>query len=87
MSSLTPCFYSLQVKGTGAAASSWTAVLQGSNDGANWTTIISHAATDGSTQFPADATPRPYRYLRINCSALSLGSATDIVVTAVGVPA
>lgn len=87
VSSILPCFYSLQVKGTGAAAGSWTVTLQGSNDGTNWTDIISHTTTDGSTAFSADAIPRPYRHLRINCSALSLSGATNVVAYAVGTPA
>jgi hypothetical protein len=73
--------YSIQVKGVGAAPTSWTAVLQGSLDSTNWSTLITHSATDGSTQFTAD---KPCTFVRLNLSALSLGSATavDIYIAA-----
>jgi hypothetical protein len=76
--------YALQVKGTGAAPTSWSVTLEGSLDNANWTTIITHSATDGSTQF--DTNGKPVLFVRVNVGSLSLGSATNIVIKAVAVP-
>lgn len=69
--------YAIQVKGVGAAPTSWTAVLEGSLDSANWTTLISHTTPDGSTQWAVD---KPVTAVRLNLSALSLGSATAVDV-------
>lgn len=75
--------YSLSVNETGGAATSWTVVLEGSLDGTNWTTLITHARTDGVgvMKWPADAIRRPVRYLRARCSAVVLGAATKISAT------
>jgi hypothetical protein len=67
--------YSIQAKGVGAAPTSWTAVLEGSLDSTNWTALITHNASDGSTSFAVD---KPCNFVRLNLSALSLGSATAI---------
>jgi hypothetical protein len=80
-------WFGIQVKGTGAAATSWTANLQASLDGTNYSTILTHANTtdtDGSIAWIS--TPAPALYFRSNVSAVSLGSATNIVVTIVGMP-
>lgn len=76
---------SLQVKGTGAAATAWTVALEGSNNGNNWTTILSHSTTDtdGAVKFAGDNIPRPVTWLRLNVTALTLGTATNIVADAV----
>lgn len=77
--------YAVQVKGTGGAPTSWIVLLEGSLDNANWTTIITHNATDGSTS--TDSTGKPFLFVRTNVTALTLGgSATDIKITAVAVP-
>lgn len=77
---MPPAHFAIQVKGTGAAPTSWSVNLEGSLDGTNWTTLITHSATDGSTQWSAAATPRPVTHFRSNCTALTLGTATNIVV-------
>ena len=69
--------YAIQAKGVGAAPTSWTAILEGSLDSTNWTTLISHTTPDGSTQFAVD---KPATSVRLNLSTLSLGSATAINV-------
>lgn len=82
--------FSMQVKGTGAAASSWTANLQLSLDGTNFTTYGTHSSADT----PADAdgamvvisSPAPALYFRSNVSALTLGGASALVVTILGKP-
>jgi hypothetical protein len=73
--------YGVQLKGVGAAATSWTLTVEGSNDNANWTILSTHNATDGSTVFAVD---KPCLYVRSNLSAVSLAPATavDIYLTA-----
>lgn len=80
--------FGLQIKGTGAAASSYTVVLEGSLDGTNFSTILTHTNTspgDGLVQH-SGAVAMPVLYFRARCSALVLGSATNIVATIVGAP-
>lgn len=78
-------FASIQVKGTGGAATGWTVVLQGSLDGTNWTNIRTHGTADGDgvVLFAGDNIPRPVAFVRLNVTALTLGTATNIVCTAV----
>jgi hypothetical protein len=71
--------HTLQVKGVGAAPTSWSVTLEGSLDDANWTVLATHAATDGSIVSVVD---KPVLHLRVNVGALSLGSATAITVIA-----
>lgn len=73
--------YAIQAKGVGGTLTSWTAILEGSLDSANWTTLISHTTPDGATQFLVD---KPCTFVRLNLSTLSLGtaSAIDIYVSA-----
>jgi hypothetical protein len=80
--------FGLQVKGTGAAATSWTVVLEGSLDGTTFTTILTHTSSgsanaDGATAW-SNAVKTPCIYFRSRCSAVTLGSATNIVATIVG---
>lgn len=78
--------YSLSVAEVGGVATSWTVVLEGSNDGTNFATLISHSRTDGNgvPKFPADAISRPVLFLRTRCTAVVLGTATSIKATFVG---
>jgi hypothetical protein len=69
--------FTLQVKGVAVAATSWTVLLEGSLDGVNFTTLATHNATDGSTIFAVD---KVCSWVRPNCTALTLGSATSINV-------
>ena len=75
--------FSVCVKGTGAGATSWTVLVEGSNDGINWTTIISHTDSDGDGKTKV-AVDFPVNFFRSHCSAVSLGSATAIVAQIVG---
>lgn len=80
--------FGLQVKGTGVAAASWTVVLEGSLDGTNYTTVLTHQSgtnSDGAVAW-SSAVLTPCLYFRSRCTALSLGSATNIVATILGVP-
>jgi hypothetical protein len=68
--------YGLQVKGQGGTVTSFTVNLEGSLDGANWTTLGS-ASSDGAV---VSVTGKPVQFVRPNVSALSLGTATSINV-------
>lgn len=75
--------HTLQVKGTGAAPTAWSVTLEGSLDGTNWTTLMTHTAADGSSQF---ADSLPVTYVRVNVVSLTLGGATDITVSFLSIP-
>lgn len=82
--------FGVQVKGTGAAAGAWAVVLEVSLDGVNYTVLITH----GSAESPADAdgavkwftSPVVGLYFRSRVVSLSLGSASNIVVTIAAKP-
>ena len=78
--------FGLQVKGTGATATSWTVVLEGSMDGTNYSTILTHTNTADSDGAAVWTGPNfaPVLHFRARCSAVVLGSATNIVATVVG---
>ena len=80
--------FALQVKCTGAAATSWDIRLEGSLDGVNFTQLIQHQQTDtdGTTKFQAAGIFTPVLYWRVRCNAISFGSATNIVAMAMAVP-
>jgi len=79
-----PRTFSVQVKGTGAAPTAWTVDVEGSLDNANWTVLGTHgtADVDGKTKFIA--TDKPVIYVRYNVTALTLGGATAIEITLLG---
>jgi hypothetical protein len=80
--------FALQVTGTGATPTSWTVVLEGSLDGTTFTTLITHVNGtngNGATAW-GDAVDTPVLYFRSRVSALSLGSATNIIALVLGVP-
>jgi hypothetical protein len=93
---LTVCSaHGLEVKGVGATPSAWAVVLQGSISGKNWTTILSHsssnspAQSDGQLVWNNNATnegnwPNICKYVRIDVTALTLGSASALAIYAVG---
>lgn len=79
-------FFTIQVKGRAAGATSWTVNLEGSNNGTNWSTIVSHGTvdTDGVIK-NSGATPWPAAFLRLHVSSVTMGSAgyLDIYVNGV----
>jgi hypothetical protein len=78
-------WYGVQVKGTGASATSWTVNLQVSLDGTNFVTVITHAnTTDSDGDILWLSTPAPALHFRSVVSAVVLGSATSLVVTIIG---
>jgi hypothetical protein len=74
--------FSVQVKGTGASATAWSVVLEYSLDGVNWTTALTHNATDGSV-LSSGATLFVATWYRTRLASITLAPATDIVVTSV----
>jgi hypothetical protein len=78
--------FSLQVVGTGAAASAWIVALEISLDNANWTEILRHVTADGDgVVLSAGPAPFPALFLRSRCVSVTLGGATNIVATILGV--
>lgn len=80
--------FSLQVQGTGAAASAWNVVVEGSLNNSKFTTILEHSnagefrnAADGETVWFNGG---PFFYFRSRCVSITLGSATNVVATIVG---
>jgi hypothetical protein len=78
--------FSIEVKGTGASATSWQVVLEGSLDNVNFTTILNHVNTfvgDGQVLYSGAALGASL-YFRSRCVSVVLGGATNIVVTILG---
>jgi hypothetical protein len=76
--------FSMQLKGTGAAASAWNVVVEVSLDGTTFTTILTHANTthaDGATITMLMVSP--VLYFRARCVSVTLGGATNVVATVV----
>lgn len=78
--------FAVQVKGTGAGAGAWDVRLEGSLDGTNFTQIIQHTNvdTDGAVKWQVAGISSPILYFRSRCAGLTLGGATNIVVTILG---
>lgn len=81
--------FALQVKGTGAAATAWNVVLEGSLNNSQFTTLLEHSnagefrnAADGETVYFDTAVP--WLYFRSRLVSITLGSATNVVATIVG---
>lgn len=85
--------FALQVKGTGAAATAWEVVIEGSLNNAQFTTIITHTsvadsegefrnAADGETLFVD--TGAPWLYFRSRLVSITLSPATNVIATIVG---
>jgi hypothetical protein len=55
--------YAVQLKRNGGALTSWTLLLEGSLDGTNVTTLITHNSGHGSTQWTVD---KPSLFYRVN---------------------
>lgn len=85
VSTTTAKYFSIQVAGTGASPTSWSVVLEGSIDGMNYTTILTHnTSTLNNIILFSGATASPSLYFRSRCTAIVLSPATSIVVTLVG---
>lgn len=79
--------YSVSVCGEGGSLSSWSVAIQGSLDGVHFTTFMTH--DNGTTECNTISTTSsfyPYTYIRAVCNSLDLGTATDALVSMVGLP-
>lgn len=77
--------FSIEVKGTGAAATSWDIRLEVSLDGINFTQVLQHTHIigDGITTGTVSILI-PALYFRSRCVALVLNGASDVVTTILG---
>lgn len=88
ISALTSPFssFAVQVKGTGGVASVWDIRLEGSLDGTNFSQIVQHTNTtgDGAVVWTGSS-KMPAFYFRSRCASITLGLATNVIVTILGV--
>ena len=85
VSSLPLSVFAVQVKGTGAAASAWNVRLEGSLNNTEFSTILTHTEVTGDgVVLYSGSTLSPSLYVRSRVASITLGSATDIVVTILG---
>lgn len=73
--------FALQIVEVGGTLTAWDVRLEGSLDGVSWSTIRTHVTGDGAgaTVFTGANRYSP-RYVRVNVSGLTLGTATSISV-------
>lgn len=87
VSSYPPSAYAIQVVGVGAAATAWSIVLEGSLDGENYTTILTHGTLTGNGVVLFSGTNRsPATTIRSRVVSVTLGSATAVSVYITGAP-
>jgi len=78
--------FTLQVSGTGAIATLWTVLLEGSIDNVNFTTILIHMTPVGdSICVFTGPNHTPVLYVRTRVITLTLGLATNIKASIVGI--
>lgn len=78
--------FSIQAQGTGATPTLWTVVLEGTLDMVNYTTILTHTqATGNAVILFLGALPTPVLAFRARVVSVTLGAATNIVVTVLGI--
>jgi hypothetical protein len=75
--------FALQVTTPSGAITSWSVNVEGSLDGVNWTVIGTHSANIGSTVWFVD---KPVSSIRVNVTALVLGTAPSIGVSVLAAP-
>lgn len=77
--------FAIQVVGTGAVPTAWNVRLEGSLDNSNFTTILTHTEATGNGEILfSGANVYPVLYFRSRVVSLTLGLATNIVVSMVG---
>jgi len=86
--SLSPLsVFSLNVKAVGGTPIAWVVLLEGSLDGENWTTILTHTQLTGLGQtISSGSNSDPILYFRSRCVSVSLGTASAIKATILGIP-
>jgi hypothetical protein len=75
--------FAIEVATPSGAITSWAVNIEGSLDGVNWTSLATHNANIGTTQFAVD---KPCNFMRANVTALTLGTAPSITVIIAAVP-
>lgn len=78
-------YFSVQVKGTGAAATAWSVVVEGSLNGVQFTTLLTHGTADGDGATKPLSVATPCSYFRARLVSVTLGSATDVKASVLGV--
>lgn len=73
-------YYAIAVTGVGATATAWDVDLDASLDGTNWTTIDTHANSDGNGVVLYTTTPTIAKNLRVILNSVTLGSASAVEV-------
>lgn len=78
--------YAIQVKSSGGVASVWDIRLEGSLDNANFSQILQHTNStgDGAVVWSGSLST-PSLYVRSRCASITLGLATSISATILGV--
>ena len=77
--------FGILVRATGGTPTLWTLVLEGSIDGTNFSTILTHTNTLGlNVNLWSGALISPCRYFRSRVVALTLGGASNIISDIVG---
>lgn len=77
--------FGIQITSTGGTPTLWTVVLEGSLDGTNFTTILTHTNILGiNVSLWSGAVLSPCLYFRSRVSVLTLGGATNITATIIG---
>lgn len=77
-------YYAIQVKSTGSVASVWDMRLEGSLNNTDFSQILQHTNTTGDGVVLWTTTPTPAMYFRSRCAGITLGLATNIIVTILG---
>ncbi len=80
--------YSIMVCGDGGNLASWTVYIEGSTDGVHYVAFFQHdsGSTADCDTTSTSSTLYPYKYIRLNCTALDLGTATSALVIVNGLP-
>lgn len=79
-------YFSLQVDETNGTVSAWEVLLEGSNNGTTWQTLVTHTKVDGGNGgLRFNQIPSSVLYFRTRCVSLSGSSTPTIVAIPVGV--
>lgn len=76
--------FGIQVVGTGGAATSWDARLEGSLDGVNFSQVAAHTQLSGNGVVAFASQDSPCRFIRSRVASLVLGTAANIAVHILG---
>ena len=77
--------FGIQVAAVGGTPTLWTIILEGSLDGTNFSTILTHTQALGLGVILWSTVPAPVSYFRTRCSVLTLGAASSATAYVLGV--